>query len=75
MSRLKENDVIDFQVGDLLTRFGVSNPDVYGVRRERSKDAGIVMSIYSYMSSARYDCEEDPEEKERKRVQIHGSDH
>jgi len=71
MPTVKENNVIKFQVGDLLTRFGISKPDVYGVRRERSKDAGIIMSVYSYMSRAGYDCEEDLEEKERKRVQIH----
>ena len=71
MPRLKENNVIKFQVGDLLTRFGVSNPDVYGVRRERSKDAGIIMSVYSYMSRAGYNCEEDIEEIKRKRVFIY----
>ena len=69
--RQEENDVIDFQVGDLLTRFGVSKPDVYGVRKERSKDAGIIMSVYPYMSRAGYNCEEDIEEIKRKRVFIY----
>ena len=58
-------------MGDLLTRSGMSAADVYGVRRKRQQDAGIIMSIYPYTSSAGYDCEEDIEEIKRKRVQKH----
>ena len=69
--RLKEDNIIKFEVGDLLTRSGMSAADVYGVRRKRQQDAGIIMSIYPYTSSAGYDYKEEQEEIKRKRVQIH----
>jgi hypothetical protein len=69
--KLEEDKIIEFQVGDLLTRFGMSKPDKHGTRRERGRDAGIIMSICPYTISARYDYKEDPKEKERKRVQIY----
>ena len=69
--RLKEDNIIKFEVGDLLTRSGMSAADVYGVRRKRQQDAGIIMSIYPYMDGERYTYEEDQEERKRKRVQIH----
>ena len=69
--RQEENNIIKFEVGDLLTRSGMSAADVYGVRSKRQQDAGIIMSIYPYTSSAGYDCEEDIEEIKRKRVHIH----
>ena len=71
MPRLKENNVIKFHVGDLLTRFGMSKPDVYGVRKKRRQDAGIIMSVYPYMDGERYTYEEDSEEIKRKRVFIY----
>ena len=71
MSRQEENNIINFQVGDLITRSGMSAADVYGVKRKRQQDAGIIMSIYSYMSSAGYDWKGSEEEGKRKRVHIH----
>ena len=69
--RQEENNIIKFEVGDLLTRSGMSAADVYGVRRKRQQDAGIIMSVYPYMSRAGYNCEEDIEEIKRKRVFIY----
>ena len=69
--RQEENNIINFQVGDLITRSGMSPADVYGVRRKRQQDAGIIMSIYPYMSGEHYGYEEGITEGKRKRVHIH----
>ena len=69
--RQEENNIIKFEVGDLLTRSGMSAADVYGVKRKRQQDAGIIMSVYPYMDYERYTYEEDSEEGKRKRVFIH----